>query len=49
MVKGLIAGGFEALNKSIENVEDDFEQGWKDLKQHKCYFLDHPTLAKRPC
>ena len=35
MVKGLIAGGFEALSKSIENVEDDFEQGWKDLKQHK--------------
>ena len=35
MVKGLIAGGFEAFNKSIENVEDDFEQGWKDLKQHQ--------------
>ncbi|PDH44077.1 MAG: N-acetylmuramic acid 6-phosphate etherase [Flavobacteriales bacterium MED-G15] len=35
MVIGLIAGGLEALHRSIENAEDDPQQGWKDLQQHQ--------------
>lgn len=35
MVIGLIAGGSEALQRSIENAEDDPNQGWIDLQQHK--------------
>ena len=30
-VIGIIAGGDRALRSSIENAEDDTEQGWKDL------------------
>ncbi|MDR3262249.1 MAG: N-acetylmuramic acid 6-phosphate etherase [Tannerella sp.] len=33
-VIGLIAGGDAALRSSVENAEDDAEQGWKDLMQH---------------
>jgi N-acetylmuramic acid 6-phosphate etherase len=33
-VIGLIAGGDKAIRKAVENAEDDFEQGWKDLEEH---------------
>ncbi|MBL7891909.1 MAG: N-acetylmuramic acid 6-phosphate etherase [Bacteroidia bacterium] len=35
MVIGLIAGGDKAIRKAVEFAEDDTEQGWKDLLQHK--------------
>lgn len=35
MVIGLIAGGDNAIRKAVEFAEDDIQQGWKDLKQHK--------------
>jgi N-acetylmuramic acid 6-phosphate etherase len=31
---GLIAGGDTALRKSVENAEDNAEQGWLDLQKH---------------
>ena len=34
LVVALIAGGEEAITKAIENAEDDWEQGWKDLEEH---------------
>ena len=34
LVVAVMAGGDEAITKSIENAEDDREQGWKDLDQH---------------
>jgi N-acetylmuramic acid 6-phosphate etherase len=33
-VIGIIAGGVEAIQKPIENAEDDREQGWKDLLKY---------------
>ena len=35
MVIGLIAGGDSAIRKAVEFAEDDREQGWKDLQEHK--------------
>ncbi|MDO9185254.1 MAG: N-acetylmuramic acid 6-phosphate etherase [Bacteroidia bacterium] len=35
LVIGLIAGGDKAIRKAVEFAEDDTEQGWKDLLQHK--------------
>ena len=35
MVKGLIAGGEDALHQSIENAEDDYLQGWRDLQDNE--------------
>ena len=35
LVIGLIAGGDKAIRKAVEFAEDDREQGWKDLLQHK--------------
>lgn len=35
MVIGLIAGGDKAIRKAVEFAEDDTQQGWKDLLQHK--------------
>ena len=35
MVIGLIAGGDKAIRKAVEFAEDDRQQGWKDLQQHK--------------
>ncbi len=35
LVIGLIAGGDKAIRKAVEFAEDDKEQGWKDLLQHK--------------
>ena len=32
LVVAVIAGGDEAITKAVENAEDDFAQGWKDLK-----------------
>jgi N-acetylmuramic acid 6-phosphate etherase len=34
-VIGLIAGGDKAIRKAVENAEDDTNQGWKDLQNHK--------------
>ena len=34
LVIGIIAGGDTAIRKSIENAEDDVNQGWKDLLNH---------------
>ena len=34
VIIGLIAGGDDAIRNSIENAEDDFNQAWKDLKNH---------------
>lgn len=33
-VIGLIAGGDQAIRKSVEHAEDDMKQAWKDLQQH---------------
>ena len=35
IVIGLIAGGDAAIRKAVEFAEDDTEQGWKDLLEHK--------------
>jgi N-acetylmuramic acid 6-phosphate etherase len=35
LVVGLIAGGDSAMWKAVEFAEDDTEQGWKDLQNHK--------------
>jgi len=34
-VVGIIAGGDTAIRKAVEFAEDDFEQAWKDLNEHK--------------
>src|SRR5438874_7426531 len=34
LVIAVMAGGDEAITKSVENAEDDKDQGWIDLKQH---------------
>src|ERR1700759_1255772 len=34
LIIGLIAGGTEAIQKPIENAEDNREQGWADLRHH---------------
>ena len=33
-VIGLIAGGDTAIREAVENAEDDWAQGWKDLQKH---------------
>ena len=33
-VIGIIAGGSEAIKKSIENAEDNIHKGWDELKKH---------------
>jgi N-acetylmuramic acid 6-phosphate etherase len=35
LVIAIIAGGDDAITKAIENAEDNFEQGWLDLAEHK--------------
>ena len=35
LVIGLIAGGDKAIRKAVEFAEDNTQQGWKDLQQHK--------------
>ncbi len=34
LVIAIIAGGDEAITKAVENAEDDWKQGWKDLQAH---------------
>ena len=34
MVVGIIAGGDQAIRKSVEHAEDDREQAWKDLSEY---------------
>jgi N-acetylmuramic acid 6-phosphate etherase len=34
LVVAVIAGGDEAITKAVENAEDDFAQGWKDLEAY---------------
>ena len=34
-VVGLIAGGDKAIRKAVENAEDNTEQAWPDLMEHK--------------
>ena len=34
-VVGLIAGGDTAIRKAVEKAEDDIQQAWKDLMEHK--------------
>ena len=33
LVIGLIAGGDGAIRKAVENAEDDYDQGWRDLEK----------------
>lgn len=35
LVVGIIAGGESAIRKAVENAEDDVNQGWKDLEDHR--------------
>lgn len=42
LVIGLIAGGDSAIRKAVEFAEDDIEQGWNDLLEHK--ITDKDTL-----
>jgi N-acetylmuramic acid 6-phosphate etherase len=35
LVVGIIAGGNKAITEAVESAEDDTEQGWADLQQHK--------------
>src|SRR5438067_687253 len=34
-VIGIIAGGDAAIRKAVEFAEDDLNQGWEDLQEHK--------------
>lgn len=34
-VIGIIAGGHRAITKAVEFAEDNYDQGWKDLKKQK--------------
>ena len=40
IVVGIMAGGDSAMRKAVEFAEDDTEQGWKDLLEHKINDLD---------
>jgi N-acetylmuramic acid 6-phosphate etherase len=42
LVIGIIAGGQEAIQKPIENAEDDSEQGWADLQ---AFSPDHKDVV----
>ena len=35
LVNGIIAGGDKAIRKAVENAEDDANQAWIDLQEHK--------------
>lgn len=35
LVIGIIAGGIKAVTEAVEFAEDDLEQGWLDLQEHK--------------
>ncbi|MDB5252790.1 MAG: murQ [Flaviaesturariibacter sp.] len=34
LVVAVIAGGDTAITRAVENAEDDWKQGWKDLEEH---------------
>ena len=40
LVIGIIAGGHQAMFQAVENAEDNMEQAWKDLLDHKISNLD---------
>jgi N-acetylmuramic acid 6-phosphate etherase len=40
MVVGIIAGGNKAITQAVEFAEDDTEQGWCDLEQHRVSSAD---------
>ena len=40
LVQGIIAGGYEALSKSIENAEDSYDDGFNVIKNRKIDKLD---------
>ena len=40
LVIGIIAGGDKAIRKSIENAEDNINQGWKDLLNYNVSLND---------
>ena len=40
MVVGIIAGGNKAITQAVEFAEDDIEQGWRDLEQHRISSAD---------
>jgi N-acetylmuramic acid 6-phosphate etherase len=40
MVVGIIAGGHKAITQAVEFAEDDTEQGWRDLEQHRISSAD---------
>ena len=40
MVVGIIAGGNKAITQAVEFAEDDMEQGWRDLEQHRISSAD---------
>jgi N-acetylmuramic acid 6-phosphate etherase len=40
MVVGIIAGGNKAITQAVEFAEDDTEQGWRDLQQHRISSAD---------
>ena len=40
LVIGIISGGDKAIRKSIENAEDDLNQGWEDLLKHNICSMD---------
>lgn len=40
MVVGIIAGGNKAITQAVEFAEDDAEQGWRDLEEHRVSSAD---------
>lgn len=40
MVVGIIAGGHKAITQAVEFAEDDVNQGWLDLEQHRVSAAD---------
>ncbi len=40
LVIGIMAGGDKAMRKAVEFAEDDKEQGWNDLLEHKIHSND---------
>jgi N-acetylmuramic acid 6-phosphate etherase len=40
MVVGIIAGGHKAITQAVEYAEDNIDQGWLDLEQHRVSSAD---------
>jgi N-acetylmuramic acid 6-phosphate etherase len=40
LVIGIIAGGLKAITEAVEFAEDDTQQGWLDLQEHRINSLD---------